>query len=324
MKKTFKIFGAIAFLTLIAFAMAACDEGGGGNNPNPGSNVPVTGVTLNQNSLTLSVGGSATLVATVSPGNATNRSVAWNSSNTGVATVSNGAVKAVAAGSATITVTTLDGGRTDTCSVTVTSGSGGNPNPGPGGDNTFTSIAAMEAWLKAQPHNSASSSYTVKLNVSSLGGNAGTSGSAGYAISSNYKYVNLDLSGSTFTTIEDYAFDNCGLTGVIIPNSVTRIGEGAFGLCALVSVTIGNRVTTIEDWAFNWCKSLTSITIPASVIGIGNAAFWSCDKLNSVTFQRADTSFTEAAFDDGYSLLTAYTAGKAGTYTRSGETWTKR
>ena len=83
-------------------------------------NVPVTGVTLNIGSLNLTVGSTSTLTATVKPSNATNKSVTWKSSNIGVATVdSKGKVTAKAAGSTTITVTTVDGGYTATCSVTV-------------------------------------------------------------------------------------------------------------------------------------------------------------------------------------------------------------
>ena len=82
--------------------------------------VSVTGVTLNKTSLTLNKGASETLTATVSPSNATNKSVTWSSSNTSVATVdSNGKVTAVSAGSTTVTVKTNDGGKTATCAVTV-------------------------------------------------------------------------------------------------------------------------------------------------------------------------------------------------------------
>ena len=86
-------------------------------------NIPVkaTGVTLNQTSLTLtSAGQTATLQATVSPSNASNKNVTWSSSNPSVASVSNGVVTAVANGTATITVTTADGSnKTATCAVTV-------------------------------------------------------------------------------------------------------------------------------------------------------------------------------------------------------------
>ena len=81
--------------------------------------IAVTGVTLDQSTATRTVGNSVTLTATVSPSNATNKNVIWSSSDTTVATVSNGVVVAKKAGTATITVTTEDGGKTATCAVTV-------------------------------------------------------------------------------------------------------------------------------------------------------------------------------------------------------------
>lgn len=82
--------------------------------------VNVTEVEINKTSTTLTVGGTETLTATVRPDNATDKTVTWSSDNTSVATVgANGKVTAVAAGTATITVTTTDGSKTATCSVTV-------------------------------------------------------------------------------------------------------------------------------------------------------------------------------------------------------------
>jgi uncharacterized protein YjdB len=82
--------------------------------------VAVESVTVTPATLSLTVGGSQTLTATVLPENATNKAVTWSSNNL-IATVTNdGAVKGVAAGLATITVTTADGGYTATCAVTVT------------------------------------------------------------------------------------------------------------------------------------------------------------------------------------------------------------
>ena len=79
----------------------------------------VTSVSLNKNNLTLDVGKSDTLTATITPSNATNQNVAWSSDNETVATVSNGLVTAIAPGTATITVTTEDGSKTATCTVIV-------------------------------------------------------------------------------------------------------------------------------------------------------------------------------------------------------------
>ena len=88
---------------------------------NAAANVPVTSVTLDKTSLTLDVGGSDTLTATVKPDDASNKAVTWSTSNEKVATVDqNGNVKAVGAGKATITAAASDGsGKTATCEVTV-------------------------------------------------------------------------------------------------------------------------------------------------------------------------------------------------------------
>ncbi len=83
--------------------------------------VPVTSVALNPTTASISVGGNTQLTATLSPSNATNKNVTWSSSNTAVATVNaSGLVSGVAAGSATITVTTSDGAKTATSVITVT------------------------------------------------------------------------------------------------------------------------------------------------------------------------------------------------------------
>jgi pectate lyase len=91
------------------------------------TNTPVTGVSVSPTSLNLLVGGTAQLTATVAPSNATNQSVSWNSNNTAAATVNaSGLITALAPGSATITVTTVDGNKTATCTVTITSGTVSN------------------------------------------------------------------------------------------------------------------------------------------------------------------------------------------------------
>lgn len=86
----------------------------------PSDPVLVTGITLNKSSETIKVGNTLTITATVSPSNATNQNLNWTSSNTSIATVSNGVVTGVAAGSATITASSTDGSnKSATCQVTV-------------------------------------------------------------------------------------------------------------------------------------------------------------------------------------------------------------
>lgn len=112
---------SLAMLSVLFFGCGPKEEPLPPTPPAP-TTVSVTGVSLNKTSLSLVEGGSESLTATVSPDNATNKAVSWKSSDTGVATVDgSGKVTAVKAGSTTITVTTTDGGKTATCSVTVTS-----------------------------------------------------------------------------------------------------------------------------------------------------------------------------------------------------------
>ncbi|MBR4500167.1 MAG: Ig domain-containing protein, partial [Paludibacteraceae bacterium] len=89
--------------------------------------VNVTGITLSQTEAAMTVGGETlTLTATVAPDDATDKTVVWTSSDPTVATVANGVVTAVAAGTATITATATNGtddttdDKTATCTITVT------------------------------------------------------------------------------------------------------------------------------------------------------------------------------------------------------------
>ena len=79
----------------------------------------VTGVTLDKTELTLALGETATLVATVAPEDAVDKSLVWTSNGKAVSVDSVGVIKADTVGTATITVTTVDGGYTATCKVTV-------------------------------------------------------------------------------------------------------------------------------------------------------------------------------------------------------------
>lgn len=106
--------------------------------------IPVTGVSLNKTSLSLTVGSSERLTATVAPSNADNKNVTWTSSDSTVATVSNGTVTAVKAGTTTITVKTADGGYAAACTVTVTASSGGNT----GGDTKDTYAIWIDSWIR--------------------------------------------------------------------------------------------------------------------------------------------------------------------------------
>ena len=86
-------------------------------NPKP---VPVTGVSLNKQKARVFINDELTLTATVTPEDATNKTLIWTTSNALVATVKNGVVKGISIGEADITVKTEDGNHSATCKVSVT------------------------------------------------------------------------------------------------------------------------------------------------------------------------------------------------------------
>lgn len=116
--------------------------------------VEVESVSLNKSTLSLEVGDTETLTATVSPENATDKTVTWSSDTPSVATVSNGKVSAIAEGNATITATA--GSKSATCEVTVTESE--EPEP------TKYSIS----WEDDSAGDEAPINYTVKVNGSEI------------------------------------------------------------------------------------------------------------------------------------------------------------
>ncbi len=113
-------------LLLISLFLIACgsDENSTTdteNIPTTDQATPVAGVTLSSNDLTIELGNNLTLVVSVTPSNATDKNVTWSSNNTDILSInSNGVATANSAGSATITVTTSDGGFSDQITITVT------------------------------------------------------------------------------------------------------------------------------------------------------------------------------------------------------------
>jgi hypothetical protein len=153
-----------------------------------GPAVAVTGVSITPTSANIDQGSTLALTPTLAPSNATNKAVTWKSSNTAIATVNaNGVVTGVAPGTATITVTTADGSKTATTSVTVKcasslnvinangiiAASGENSANGEGkaqafDGNTATKwyVGTASAWIQYQFANSAAKAVT-KYTLSS-------------------------------------------------------------------------------------------------------------------------------------------------------------
>lgn len=202
-----------------------------------GTTVSVTGVSLNKNSTSITVGGAETLEATVAPSNATNQGVSWSSSNTSIATVTNGTVRGVAEGSATITVTTSDGGFTATCAVTVTAsggGGGGGSDPaddvmvakGFGGYTTNSySAAGTDYTGHANLTDNSGVTYAMQVFNGSTGqvrGNQST-GSANFSLRNTTTYSGYYVSQVTMTVDSGGSLD-----GSTADRSVVWFGSSAY------------------------------------------------------------------------------------------------
>ena len=108
------------------------------------SAISVSAVTLNPTSVTINEGETVNITATISPSNASNQKVIWSSSDAHVASVSDGKVTGISKGSATITATADDNGKTAQCSVSV------NAKSGDDNGGTNQSITAIDLGLSVK------------------------------------------------------------------------------------------------------------------------------------------------------------------------------
>lgn len=114
--------------TMVAAGVLTAACGGANYSSNTSGGIPVDGVSI-PSSMSLRVGETGPLVATLTPADASDRRITWTSDHPGIATVTTaGVVTALAQGTATITARTVDGGKTATCEVTV--GAEGRPATG--------------------------------------------------------------------------------------------------------------------------------------------------------------------------------------------------
>ena len=234
-----------------------------GYNSGGGSTVSVTGVILSENSISVEEGSDATLTATIAPSNATNQNVSWSTSDASVATVSGGIVTGVKEGSATITVTTSDGGYTATCNVTVTESSGAATTESgsidvedgfkgwtkdgvdtySGGDLKFDTSG--DNIYNKSIFSGDVSSYMTKLEVTVHGKINGTPTAA-----NSYKVEALDSSGNVL--------DCDVLTGASVVT--TSEGDTVFTLDNNLSGCTGIKVTYVTKGGGNWAVNSISWT----------------------------------------------------------------
>jgi len=196
-------------------------------NPAPPSPIAVTGVSLNKNTMTLTVGGTEQLTHTIQPSNATNQSVTWETSSSAVATVTNGLVMAIAPGSATITVRTLDGNHTATCAVTVNPAAIGvtgvilNKNA-----TTLTAGSTEQLTHTIQPSNATNQNVTWETNNSAAAtvANGLVTAMAPGSATITVRTLDGNHTATCAVTVNPAAI---GVTGVILNKNATTLTAGS-------------------------------------------------------------------------------------------------
>jgi len=100
----------------------------------------------------------------------------------------------------------------------------------------------------------------------------------------------------TVTSIENFAFQESGITGVIIPDTVTEIKYGAFERTSIRNISIPNNVSSIAGGVFSSCKFLSDVKLPDGLTTIERALFEDCISLENIKIPENVTSIKENAF----------------------------
>ena len=284
---------------------------------------PVTSVSLDKNELALFLGGKATLVATILPNDATDPSVTWSSDNSAVANVADGEITAVGVGTAMVTVTTVDGGFTASCSVTVNAASNVIAYTTSDGQPAYVNLPESIGTLVSNTYVGGRGLLVFEEGVTTIGERA-------FQASSTLTSIELP---SSVTTIGDGAFMGCSsLSSIAIPASVTSVGAAAFAGCTslsqfsgalasaggrslidegkliavapagLTEFTVPSGVTALGKSVFSSCSELTKIILPEGLVEIGDGAFKDCTKLASITIPSGVERIPTSAFEGCSSL----------------------
>lgn len=289
--------------------------------------VSVTGVSLDSTSLSLSVDSSKTLVATVAPADATNKTVSWTTSDAGIATVSGGTVTAVSKGDATITVTTSDGGKKAQCSVTVTSA-----------DVSVTGVSLSKTSLSLAAGSSETLSATVApANATNTAVTWASSNTAVATVNSGK--VTAIAAGDaqiTVTTTDGAKSATCGVTVTAVSVPVTGVTLSS----TTKSLTVGDTLTLTATVApsdattktVSWKSSNTSAATVSSsgvvtAVAAGSATITVTTTDGNKTAS-CDVTVAAAAFDGirvvaaqslGYNYIHYWTCSNTTTYPNT--TW---
>ena len=225
--------------------------------------IAVESIELDKTEITLFEAETETLVATVKPDDATDKSVTWSSSNTAIATVEDGRVTAIKEGEASITAKA--GEKSATCKVVVKH------------DTSNDAIVFADAMIKEK-----------LVAAFDTNGDGELSYKEAAAVTDEKTFFSALSPETRFSKFDEFQFFN----------GIERIPENAFKNWMIQSITLPSSIKVIEYSAFHSCSSLQSINIPNSVKTIKEYAFRNCTKLKDVVIPDSVTILEYAIFKD--------------------------
>lgn len=276
---------------------------------------PVTSISFDKPKLKMEAGTQQEIHAAVLPDNATDKTLVWKSTAPSVATVKNGVIDAVSAGTASIIASSADGEISAVCEVTVTA------LPGDYEYRVLEDDSAEIAKYTAEDKNTSVPAQIGGRNVTSIGDYAfqNSSGLAGVELPegltavgrysfqncSNLLEINLP---EGMTRLGDYAFQNCeSLAEAKLPGKLKEIGGCAFQNCSgLKAVELPEGMTVIGRSSFSSCSGLENVGLPESLTAIGDYAFYGCSSLSEVGIPEHVENIGQSAFGkcaDGLTLV---------------------
>jgi uncharacterized protein YjdB len=269
--------------------------------------VPMTGISLEAHAATIAVGEDATLVATISPANATVQAVVWTSSDPSIATVSAGLVHGLAEGTVLITAASADGGKYISCLVTVTAAPTRVPSSW---DGTYALAASPDAPVLAI-HDGAIFSLSSGI-LAQVFPDAGSIASFTYSYSQAEcsaalaRVVVLSYSRNTATGAIAYA-TSTGTALSYVPCSSTHV--------AAIYLSAGKLYLSVGDAA-----TLTASILPAGATD--QAVTWASDAESVAAVSTAGlvsalaagtATITATAHDGGLAATCSVTVSESGT-----------
>ena len=231
--------------------------------------IPVTGISLNPSEITMKVGESQVITAEVTPQDATDKSVTWESSNPEVASVDNGTVVGIKPGSVTITATTVNGRKTAECEVTIKANLAPSVTVGADHISAVSAILSGEANLESSTSSDLTMGIMWSLNSGVLPANStkieakeikakeGFDASYEYNVGitgldpvTTYYYRSYVTQNGQDTYGETLSFTTKELSSLLVTQDATEIQATSAKINAMLDLT--NVLHESKEYGFYW------------------------------------------------------------------------